>query len=125
MPYQDEQIELIGTITYAAEAWLQGAGFRLLNCEQNECLEDPARAAEALGMMQDLRDRVGLPEKFVAPLAPIFLAAMREQVEDNAHDFHALLDLQREWIGHDDFDANDQPEDIARLLREWITEVAA
>lgn len=124
MKFNEAQTDIIGRTIHAAEAWLQGAGYSLFTQDQHECLADPTRAAEALGMLQHLRDRLGLPDRHVAPIVPVLVASMRESVDDNAQNFHALLDLQRDWIGHDEFDSDDQPEDIARRLREWIDNTA-
>lgn len=120
--YEEKYGAIIGPIQYAAEAWLQGAGWPVFSQEQHEALNDPTRAAEALGMLQDMRDRIGLPAKFVAPLVPILAQAMRDSVEFAGNDFLVLLHLQDDWLGNEDCDENDQPEDIARKLRAWIDE---
>ena len=123
--YEESLGATIGSTQYAAEAWLQGAGLRPFSQEQHEALNDPTRAAEALGMLQDMRDRIGLPAKFVTPLLPILAGAMRDAVEFAGNDLQALLDLQFDWMGTDECDVNDQPEDIARKLRAFIDEQVA
>lgn len=120
--YEEKLGAIIGTTQFCAEAWLQGAGLRPFSAEQHEALHDPTRAAEALGMLQDMRDRIGLPQRFVTPLVGIFAGAMRDAVEFAGNDFLALLHLQDDWLGNEDCDENDQPEDIARKLRAWIDE---
>jgi hypothetical protein len=70
--------ERIGIHAYRADALLQSAGYSVLAQDQWECLQDPTRADEAIGMVEHLQARCDLP----IPLTDKIVALLRGFGED-------------------------------------------
>lgn len=119
----EERTELIGEYMYKLDAWLQGAGYELMNAEQLDCVSDPARACEAYGMLEDLEDRVlgrGRVSHILARVYAALCESMEENVKAKTGDMDALRALMREWIGHDDILPGDDAASVEKLLTEWV-----
>jgi hypothetical protein len=59
----------------AAHNWFLANGFSGIGAEERACLEDPARLDEAIDMVNDWEDRVGLPSELRGNLVSALLDA--------------------------------------------------
>lgn len=116
-----------------------------LDAEQIECFNDPARRGETMGMLQDMRDRCGLPQSIVSRAlaaltqrdgpCPAYLAefpdfgmldvALPKGFDD--HSWHnntcpnftdGVLNL---WINYKSADMREHPESERFIVDDWTS----
>lgn len=65
-PYSEKTEDKIAKALNRISSWCKKSGFSPLTTDQRSCVLDISRQSEALDMLCDLRDRVGVPSLLVA-----------------------------------------------------------